>query len=189
MKILAVIALVVGIGAVPAFAQTQDFTFTFASSDVTATGTLVGTLIASTDIYQITSGTISITGNSNFVGTGTLDTNPSDLSAFGADNELYPAGDAFDPGDGLYDRDLDLGGLLFTTVQLNNLWGGNNQGLGSSTAYTISSVHGNDYPGTFTISQVPEGGAALMYLLLGGGACFGAMFLVSRRRLANVTAA
>jgi len=38
-------------------------------------------------------------------------------------------------------------------------------------------------------SSVPEGGAALLYLLLAGGACFGAMFLVPRNRFANLASA
>jgi hypothetical protein len=46
-----------------------------------------------------------------------------------------------------------------------------------------------DYLDNIDVSSVPEGGAGLMYLLLGGGACFGAMFLTSRRRLAVFAAA
>jgi hypothetical protein len=37
--------------------------------------------------------------------------------------------------------------------------------------------------------SVPEGGATLLYLLLAGGACFGAMFLVPRNRFANLASA
>jgi hypothetical protein len=37
--------------------------------------------------------------------------------------------------------------------------------------------------------DVPEGGAALLYLLLAGGVCFGAMFLSSRNRFANLASA
>jgi hypothetical protein len=42
-------------------------------------------------------------------------------------------------------------------------------------------------PTNFSVS-VPEGGAALLYLLLAGGACFGAMFF-SRNRFANLASA
>jgi hypothetical protein len=37
--------------------------------------------------------------------------------------------------------------------------------------------------------SVPEGGAALLYLLLAGGVCFGAMFLSRRNRFANLASA
>ena len=37
--------------------------------------------------------------------------------------------------------------------------------------------------------EVPEGGAALLYLLLAGGVCFGAMFLKSRNGFANLASA
>ena len=37
--------------------------------------------------------------------------------------------------------------------------------------------------------EVPEGGAALLYLLLAGGVCFGAMFLNRRNRFANFASA
>jgi hypothetical protein len=36
---------------------------------------------------------------------------------------------------------------------------------------------------------IPEGGASLLYLLLAGSACFGAMFLASRGRFAKLSAA
>jgi hypothetical protein len=48
---------------------------------------------------------------------------------------------------------------------------------------------GNGYVDNINVFNAPEGGAALLYLLLGGGACFGAMFLTSRRRLAVFAAA
>jgi hypothetical protein len=159
MKKFAVIALMVGIGAVPAFADTV-YNFTYTSAVETASGTLSGSEIGSTGDYQITSGTISITGSA-FSGTGGIDTISGDLAIYGADNELYAAGDAPDA------RLLDLGGLLFSTTNgLDNLWGGNNGGYGASTAYSISGRNGNyiDYPGTFTISQVPDGGTTLLLL-------------------------
>jgi hypothetical protein len=39
------------------------------------------------------------------------------------------------------------------------------------------------------VTNVPEGGTGLMFLLLAGGACSGAMFFNSRNRLANLTEA
>ena len=41
----------------------------------------------------------------------------------------------------------------------------------------------------WTADPVPEGGAALLYLMLGGGVCFGAMFLNRRNRFANLASA
>ena len=51
----------------------------------------------------------------------------------------------------------------------------------------LTPVAGSQNPGTQGLPQeylefVPEGGTALMYLLLGGVCCFGTMFLKSRRR-------
>jgi len=57
-------------------------------------------------------------------------------------------------------------GLVFTSTQ-----------HGSGPAYLGGNV------------SVPEGGAGLLYLLLAGGACFGAMFLVPRNRFANLVSA
>ena len=37
--------------------------------------------------------------------------------------------------------------------------------------------------------DVPEGGAAFLYLLLAGGICFGAMFLNRRNRFASLASA
>jgi hypothetical protein len=135
------------------------FTFDYSSAVESATGTLIGSEIGSTGDYQISSGTIATTGSA-FTGTGSIDTNPSDLVAYGADNELYFVGNGPDG------RDLDLGGLLFSTTNgLNNLWGGNNGGNGPSTSYSLSGRNGNyiDYPGTFNVSA-PDGGTTLALL-------------------------
>src|ERR1039457_5340907 len=150
MKKFAIVALMIGIGAVPAFAQTWDFTYTGVAE--TASGTLSGSQIGSTGDYQITSGTISITGSA-FSGTGVI-TNTA--LCCGADNELYVAGNG---PNSVY---LDSGGLLFSTTNgLNNLWGGDNNGNNnaSGTNYSLSGNNGNyiDYPGTFNVS-VPDGG-------------------------------
>ena len=116
MKKLAVIALMIGVGAVPAFAD-ATYNFTYTSPVETAIGTLIGNELGNTGDYQITSGTISITGSA-FSGTGVIATNPSDLAPFGADNVLYFV------GNGPNGRYLDVGGLLFSTTNgLNNLWG------------------------------------------------------------------
>jgi hypothetical protein len=180
MKRFAIVAILIGIGAVPALAQDPQFNFTYSSAVETATGTLLGTEIGNTGDYQITGGMISITGSA-FSGTGGI-TNPADCC--GADNELYVAGNG---PNSVY---LDVGGLLFSTTNgLNNLWGGDNNGYNnlSGTNYSLSGNNGNyiDYPGTFTISQVPEGGSAALYLLLAAATILGAIFLSSCQKLAG----
>ena len=65
-----------------------------------------------------------------------------------------------------YDDYAYTNGLVYTSTQ-----------HGSGPAYLGPNV------------SVPEGGATLLYLLLAGGACFGAMFLVPRNRFANLASA
>jgi hypothetical protein len=164
-----------------AFGDTSSFSFIFSSVATTpptccavneiATGELFGTEIGNTGVYQITSGTISMTGSA-FSGTGVIDTNPGDLSPFGADNELYFV------GNGPLGSYLDLGGLLFSTTNgLNNLWAGDNNY--STTSYSLSySTWDVDYPGTFNVSA-PDGGMTMMLL---GGALVGLEILRRRFR-------
>jgi hypothetical protein len=57
------------------------------------------------------------------------------------------------------------------------------------TADTIWGGLPHTYEAGSLIATVPEGGASLLYLLLAGGACFGAMFLVPRNRFANLASA
>ena len=56
------------------------------------------------------------------------------------------------------------------------------------TPYPNSQPLGDGRPQEMWIS-VPEGGTASMYLLLAGAACFGAMFLISRKRSASPASA
>ena len=176
-----------------AFAPTafgDVFSFTFSSADTTpnccginviATGTLIGTeIVGHPGDYQITSGTITITGAIS--ATGVIDTsvNPP-LSGYclpscqpAADNTLYFI------GNGPLGRYLDAGGLLFSTTvsgSPNNLWGGNNDGYG--TSYSLSyHTWDIDYPGIFTVSA-PDGGMTMMLL---GGALVGLETLRRRFR-------
>jgi hypothetical protein len=72
-------------------------------------------------------------------------------------------------------------------------WAQSNQlslsALGSWTIWTPTDTNGNTCaPGTCNgqeFFQFPEGGAAALYLLLAGVACFGAMFLRSRSQLSR----
>jgi hypothetical protein len=152
----------------PAAFGDVDFTFAYTGPEESATGTLTGSEIGSTGDYQITSAAITVTGSA-FSGTGTLDTNVSDLAAYGADNEIYPSQNAVDRSG--YDLYLDLGGLLFTTgSDVYNLWGGDNNGYSSDNdSYSLSGRNGNyiDYPGTLTLvaaAATPDGGTTLALL-------------------------
>jgi len=65
---------------------------------------------------------------------------------------------------------------------------------GSTGTYLIDRVSNPvGYPNPSTqvtfSAQLPEGGAAFLYLLLAGATCFGVMFLSSRNRSANLTLA
>jgi hypothetical protein len=70
---------------------------------------------------------------------------------------------AYNPASGTYDNDTGIADVAL-----------------SSTAPTV--------PSTPAI-LAPEGGAAFLYLLLAAGSCFGAMFLISRNKFANLVAA
>jgi hypothetical protein len=60
----------------------------------------------------------------------------------------------------------------------------------NSLTITEAPLSGNyAYLDQLYVTNVPEGGAELMYLLLAGGACFGAMFLVPRNRYAKLATA
>jgi hypothetical protein len=164
--IVALFAVAASLAIAPAAFGDVEFSFTYTGvnpPDEIATGTLFGTEIGTTGDYQLNSGTITITGLA-FSGTGTLDVNAGDMAGYGADNELYLAGDAADG------RLLSGGGLLFSTTNgLNNLWGGDNNNNGLNTSYSLSGNSNNfiTYPGTFgtlAISGTPDGGTTLAFL-------------------------
>jgi hypothetical protein len=160
MKIFAVTALLIGIGAVPAFAQNYDFTYT--GSGVSATGTLTGTEIGNTGSYNITGGTIStFTPNGDF--SGTIDSNPADLSAVGGDDVLY----VNPQKNGFYLGQSPNYGLLFSMSYGgdNLIWAGNNGGGGAGYSIWYYDDYDIAYPGTFTVtSAVPDGGTTLLLL-------------------------
>jgi hypothetical protein len=155
---IALLALAAALAVTPA-ALADSFYFTFASSSVNANGTLVGTEIGSTGVYDITGGTINILNGvfSGPAGSGAFDaaTNPS----YGNDDDLYLSGWS------TYGTYVDHGGLLFTVDgELVNLWAGDNNYPG--TSYSLSYGDGIFYPGTMTVSATPE---PTSMLLLGTG--------------------
>jgi hypothetical protein len=107
---IAALALVSLLAAAPA-AKADDFNFTFTSEATTdgtpniyATGTLTGTEVGSTGVWDITSGTIDLTSNFLAVtGSGTVSADSWD----GNDNQLTPGATGLTPY-------IDNGGMLFT---------------------------------------------------------------------------
>jgi hypothetical protein len=176
---LALLALAAALAITPAVKADTTYYYDFSEGRITASGMLSTTQIVGTDVYQATDGTINLNYGYGLL-TGVLDTNPADMSAFQADNKLYPSSDWFSRnGTGLL---LDLGGLLFNVNgTLVNMWGGNNQGWGVliNPDYSITEQDWVDYPGTFEVSTTPEPGS----LFLLGTGLLGLGFLV-RRQLA-----
>ena len=87
---LALLALTTTLAISPMAFADDDFSFTYASLDgtATATGTLAGTEIGTTGSYQITSGTISTeTPFGDY--TGVIDSNPADMSAQQAETMCF----------------------------------------------------------------------------------------------------
>jgi hypothetical protein len=166
--------------------QTVDFSYTYSDSQgVSASGTLTGTLIAP-DEYDITSGTISITSGGAVQGSGgVLLSNPNapgtttntTLAGGGTyltyDDLLFPGSNPQLDGNGLL---FDLNGVAV------NIWG---DGVSEYQAFEGNYLFNDNGSGTFNAVNAPEGGAALLYLLVAGGACFGAMFFSSRSRIEN----
>jgi hypothetical protein len=162
--------------------QTADFTYTYTDTQgLSASGTLTGTLLAPGE-YDITSGTIDITSGGAVQGSGVLVSNPAapGSSTTIVGNTQYTYDDLLFPTS---NPQLDIDGLLFDLNGVTvNIWG---SGVSEYQAVEGDSVFNDNGSGTFNAVNAPEGGAALLYLLVAGGACFGAMFFSSRSRIEN----
>ncbi len=84
---LALLAAAAALAITPA-AMADTFYFQFSANGVISTGTLVGTENGNTGMYTITSGSITTTSGYGTY-SGTIDTNPGDMSANDADNLLF----------------------------------------------------------------------------------------------------
>ena len=151
-----------------AFAQNWNFTFT---------GTGLGP-----DATATSSGTLDVVGGVVTGLTGTFDSYSMALVALGGyagnDNHFISSGSP---------SYFDFAGLSFAanSIDYNLFYDGS---TGTYILNSASNPAGYTTPSTLIDFSVPEGGEALLYLLLAGGACFGAMGFSSRsqfgRRLA-----
>ena len=84
---VALFAMAAALAITPA-AKATTFYFDYDAAGVSSTGTLVGTETGNTDMYTITSGSITTTSGYG-TWSGTIDANPGDMSAWDADNLLF----------------------------------------------------------------------------------------------------
>jgi hypothetical protein len=171
---LALLALASAVAIMPA-ALADTFYFTFSSSAVGAEGSLVGTEIGNSGVYDITDGSIDILNDvfSGPTGTGTFEPTPSSCCTGGPESDdllYYPAGD---PTFGTY---VDFDGLIFSVNGEGvGIWAGDNNNPG--TSYSLSYGDGIFYPGTMDVSTTPEPGT----LVLLGTGLFGLAFVAFRK--------
>lgn len=179
MKIFAVTALLIGIGAVPALAQNYDFTYSDANY------ILSGVLTASPNgggVYTVTgvTGTISYLGGSAYALTlvppGAVPTNANGDNVYGQDDLIYP-GQAplltVDPnynGNGGIEFAFPAGGPLSgynggsDIALFANTSAGGPGGYGSLESANLGGYDKVTSGGTFTLSAVPDGGTTLVLL-------------------------
>jgi hypothetical protein len=188
-------------------AQTWDFTFTYGS--VVATGTLTAGSVVAPGEYNITSGTIDVTGSA-IDGTGVLVPIPaSGVFETGGGTNLFGFGATDFEVSNLYPNQNpqinDVSGvLLFAIGGFNTVTGagpgsglaiwsngpGNYGGFGGNWTFndlnggaSFSAVLALGGPDNAPPLNAREGGGALLYLLLAGAACWGAVFCTSRTKL------
>jgi hypothetical protein len=177
MKVFALIALLIGIGAVPALAQMYDFTYTGSYFQATGTLDLVsGLAVSGSGTLTYDNGTVTTTPitlfplnpamEGNISGDG-IRSNGTDLN--GLDNLVFPGSNPL----------LDGAGLIFwmgSTAPAAALADtGTHPNFGTVDAYNIYSsgsyasigVLGGPYTidsGSFTLTSVPDGGTTLALL-------------------------
>ena len=180
----------------PAILVGQQIDFSINGSGISASGTITVATTATPGVDEITgiSGTYSDSNGSvpvvDAAITG-LYPDPSytpiqdSYHLFQFDNLLYTSGNG-----GLY---LDNNGMLFVIAN------GDEVGVcgtscatttnGTAFSYNLDREDSGNYQenneGVGVQFSAPEGGATLLYLLLAGATCFGAMFFSSRSRIEN----
>src|ERR1035438_9696190 len=179
MKKFAIVALMIGIGAVPALAQNYDFTYSDSNY------ILSGVLTASPDgggVYTVTgvTGTISYQGGSAYALTlvppGAVPTNANGDNVYGQDDLIYP-GQAplltLDPnynGNGGIEFAFPAGGSLSgynggsDIALFANTSAGGPGAYGSLESANLGGYANTTSGGTFTLSLVPDGGTTLVLL-------------------------
>ena len=137
---LALLALAVALAITPA-ALADTFYFNFDSSAVNANGTLVGTEIGNTGVYNITSGSINILNTvfSGPAGSGPLEAAGNSCCAGGpaTDNLLY-----YPSGSPTYGTYVDFDGMDFSVNgEVVSLWAGDNNYPGTSYSLGLRRWH------------------------------------------------